>query len=333
MTQPSPASSSIAPNTVTITVQSAAPIPTPASCESTPCPNQGECSDKCSPKCVKQCQPTCSHIQKVLLHRKDRETLAEISKSVSTVATRLETLTDLSTNIQAVATSLQNQPSDSTIQESHISALVQSTRQIASAIDRHSNHQAAQKATLNEIQDALQLINASLNKLQNSQEIRAVSSSLGTISTTLKNLTWPLLGIAFSIFLLPFIFRSLNPSPHKIINSAPTQTVTPTPTPIVIPVPSPVYTPIPIVIPVPSPTHTPISLWRVHCLPGYDCLRLRKSPHLSAPVVKRLPCNASEIQITGASVERDGEIWVPIQYQISEGKTVVGWVVRRFLVV
>ncbi len=354
MTQPSSDPiSPLTPTTVTITVQSTALIPTsipvPAPCEPV-C--ESVCGPVCEPehnyssnpsqcKCTKQCESICSHIQKVQLHRKDREAITAISEKVQLLTTRLESLNDISADIQSEIRLLKT-PSDSTHQESHIAKLIKSVDQISEKIDKQSCTQKAQKLTLDHVLEKLQTINnslgnlssqASANESRGSEDIRSVADSLKSISKTLAILrsSLPLIGVFAILFLLLLVILSiLNLVLPKSTNS-PSPPLTATPTPIPIPVPSPVYSPTPIPIPVPSPVYKPVSTWGVHCSPGYDCLRMRKSPHLSAPVVLFLICNASGIQITGSTVDRDGEIWAPVDYQMPEGRTISGWVVRRFL--
>ena len=59
---------------------------------------------------------------------------------------------------------------------------------------------------------------------------------------------------------------------------------------------------------------------------NFKGLNIRQSPGLSAPIISVIPCNAAGIQIIGRGAMANGEFWVSVQYQASQG-----WVVKRFL--
>ncbi len=67
--------------------------------------------------------------------------------------------------------------------------------------------------------------------------------------------------------------------------------------------------------------------YRIACIPGKDVLNIHNQPSLDGKTIAfTIPCEVSGIKIVGKSVEKQGEIWVPIEYEGNKG-----WVVRRFL--
>ncbi len=64
---------------------------------------------------------------------------------------------------------------------------------------------------------------------------------------------------------------------------------------------------------------------RVVCPAGAQVLNVRSAPGLS-PRINSIPCGSTGVQITGPGAVRDGETWVPVEYQ-----QVKGWAARRFL--
>jgi hypothetical protein len=64
---------------------------------------------------------------------------------------------------------------------------------------------------------------------------------------------------------------------------------------------------------------------RVVCPAGAQVLNVRSAPGLS-PRINSIPCGSIGVQITGPGAVRDGETWVPVEYQ-----QVKGWAARRFL--
>ncbi len=67
--------------------------------------------------------------------------------------------------------------------------------------------------------------------------------------------------------------------------------------------------------------------YRIACIPGKDVLNIHKQPSLDEKTITfTIKCESSGIKIVGKSVEKQGEIWVPIDYEGNQG-----WVIRRFL--
>jgi|GEM_PF-2845663 len=77
-------------------------------------------------------------------------------------------------------------------------------------------------------------------------------------------------------------------------------------------------------IPITAP-NTP--KYRIACIPGKDVLNIHNQPSLDEKtIIFTIQCETSGIKIVGKSVEKEGETWVPIEYEGNKG-----WVVRRFL--
>ncbi len=67
--------------------------------------------------------------------------------------------------------------------------------------------------------------------------------------------------------------------------------------------------------------------YRIACIPGKDVLNIHNQPSLDEKtIIFTIQCETSGIKIVGKSVEKQGETWVPIEYEGNKG-----WVVRRFL--
>jgi hypothetical protein len=144
--------------------------------------------------------------------------------------------------------------------------------------------------------------------------------------------TFSLLGLAAIGLLLAGLFRwftSGTAVPSDLLSRvglstgkpSPTPTVVASPTPTLIPAASPLTT---ATTAQPMTTATPGG-YRVACPAGFSVLNVRTAPGLTDRVAT-IPCSAAGVAITGAGADRDGETWVPIAYQQSQG-----WVVRRFL--
>jgi hypothetical protein len=85
--------------------------------------------------------------------------------------------------------------------------------------------------------------------------------------------------------------------------------------------------------PSPSPPSPPtLFTYQVSCLEGYQLLRVRQAPGLSAPTVATLSCSANGVEIINEDTTTDGEAWALVKYQTSTGKPIEGWAARRFLV-
>jgi ABC-type transporter Mla subunit MlaD len=248
------------------------------------------------------------------LHKKDREKISDISQEIGVFAGKLGVLDGVTNNLTALST---NQ-SEQTLKIDNLSQKLDS---ISTSLRNYITNQNTQTAALNNIvekisspatpqltlpSDVVKSINSA------SKSLESISSNQSAIS--LKN-NWPLLAIALPIlFLLPPVLKIADELSSSTPKSVPDSI--PTPTPIPIPVPNLIPTPTPIPIPVPNliPTPTPIAIstYYIRCPIGHH-LCTRQLPSLSANIVYQIPCNTPGVQIVGATVDRDGEIWAPIQ--------------------
>nr|MBA3924311.1 hypothetical protein [Nostocaceae cyanobacterium] len=60
--------------------------------------------------------------------------------------------------------------------------------------------------------------------------------------------------------------------------------------------------------------------YRIACIPGKDVLNIHNQPSLDEKtIIFTIQCETSGIKIVGKSVEKEGETWVPIEYEENKG--------------
>ncbi len=299
------------------------------------CKRDGECKKcKCSNcDCCTSCNDCdkcgCDHSKTVRLHKCDGQRLAEIPERLEEIDTTLKTIP---AKLHAISGSIQghfsNRSSHAENIVTHIDSLIETQRVQKQELE-------AQTVALNNISTNMGYVAHAINQ-QSIQvampdsmtaNLQSMSSSLASIHKTqremvgfLKNIWIPFLILAVLSILLPFLSRSV---------PAPTQSLQPpSPSPPPSPPPSPSPSPIAITI---FNTNSSLPSSYIYCSPGNQCLNVRQSHSLSAPVLFPIPCNTPGVQVTGATVDSDGETWAYIRYQPAGREPISGWVVKRFL--